>query len=147
MNKPFALTLLAIGFAGTTACAHAAEPLALQTVMKDLGRHMQTVTGAIARENWAAVEETAHLIGGHPQPPLSEKLRIISFMGANMAKFKAFDEQTHEASHEMAAAAQAKDGQKVISAFQKLQTSCLNCHQAFRPAFVEHFYGRSAQNQ
>lgn len=141
MNKHLALTILAIGLTGTTTCAQAAEPLALQKVMKDLGSHMQTVAGAIARENWASVAETAHLIGEHPQPPLTEKLRIISFMGANMAKFKAFDEQTHEAAHEMASAAQAQDGQKVIGSFQKLQTSCLSCHQTFRPAFVEHFYG------
>lgn len=145
MKKPVATTVLIISLAGALSNAHAAEPLALQKVMKDLGSHMQTVAGAIARENWPLVEETSHLIGEHPQPPLAEKLRIINFMGANMGKFKAFDEQTHEAAHEMAAAARAKDGQKVINAFQALQTSCLSCHQAFRPAFVEHFYSHSAK--
>ena len=38
-------------------------------------------------------------------------------------------------------AAKAKDGQGVILAFQKLQTSCYNCHSEFRKPFVEHFYG------
>jgi len=39
-------------------------------------------------------------------------------------------------------AANAKDGQGVILAFQKLQTSCYNCHSEFRKPFVEHFYGK-----
>jgi len=122
----------------------AAEPLELQKVMKELGKNMQVVTGGISREDWLLVEHTSHLIGEHPQPSVTEKIRIMNFMGASMEKFKAFDGQTHELAHEMAIAAQAKDGQKVISSFQKLQWSCLACHQAFRPAFVEHFYGKSA---
>ncbi len=126
----------------TALSAQAAEPLALQKVMKDLGKNMQTVTDGISREDWPLVEHTAHQIAGHPEAPLDEKLRIMAFMGTNMAKFKAFDMQTHEAAHEMAEAAQQQDGQKVIAAFQKLQSGCLACHQAFRPAFVAHFYGK-----
>lgn len=131
----FALSLL-------TLTAQATEPLAFQGVMKDLGRHMQTITAAIAYENWELVARTAPLIAAHPQPPALEKARIISFIGSNMAKFKAFDMQTHEAAHELGHAAQEKDGVQVIAAFQKVQTSCLGCHQAFRKPFVEHFYGR-----
>ncbi|OGT20479.1 MAG: cytochrome C [Gallionellales bacterium RIFOXYB12_FULL_54_9] len=137
MKKTLALTLLF-----TSLSAHAAEPLALQKVMKDLGRNMQIVTDGISREDWPLIEHTAHLIGEHPEAPMEEKLRIIGYIGNNMGKFKAFDNQTHEAAHELAEAAQKKNGQKVISAFQKLQTGCLACHQAFRPAFTEYFYGK-----
>lgn len=138
MKKTLALTALLF----TSLSTQAAEPLALQKVMKDLGRNMQIVTDGISREDWSQVEHTAHLIGEHPEAPMDEKLRIMAFMGSNMGKFKAFDTRTHEAAHEMAEAAQEKNGQKVISAFQKLQTGCLACHQAFRPAFTEHFYGK-----
>lgn len=126
----------------STLSAQAAEPLELQKVMKELGRNMQIVTDGISREDWTLVEHTSHLIGEHPQPPLTEKMRIMGFMGSNMAQFKAFDGLTHEAAHEMAEAAHEKNGQKAITAFQKLQSSCLSCHQAFRPAFIEHFYGK-----
>ncbi len=136
--------LAAVTLVFTTFAAHAAEPLALQQVMKDLGKNMQIVTDDISREDWTLVEHTAHLIGEHPEAPLSEKVRIMTFMGSNMRKFKSFDDQTHEAAHEMAEAAQEKNGQKVIATFQKLQAGCLACHQAFRPAFVAHFYGKSA---
>lgn len=121
--------------------ANAAEPLAFQGVMKDLGKHMQTVAGAIALEDWELVEKTAPLIAAHPQPPIDEKTRIVSFMGANMGKFKSFDMQTHEAAHEMEHAAHEKNGVEVIAAFQKVQTACLSCHQTFRKPFVAHFYG------
>lgn len=144
MKKYLTLTTVIVGLIFVTASTQAAEPLELQKVMKDLGKNMQIVTDGISREDWTLVEHTSHLIGEHPQPPLTEKMRIMSFMGTNMGKFKSFDEQTHEAAHETASAAQAKDGQKVISSFQKLQSSCLACHQAFRSAFVEHFYGKSA---
>jgi cytochrome c556 len=133
-------TTLALSLVALT--AQAAEPLGLQGVMKDLGKHMQTITAAIAHENWALVAETAPLIAAHPQPSMTEKTRIISFMGSNMGKFKAFDMQTHEAAHEMEHAAHEKNGEQVIAAFHKVQTSCLGCHQTFRKPFVEHFYGK-----
>lgn len=119
----------------------AAEPLVLQKVMKDLGKHMQAITDGISREDWAVVEKMAPMIGEHPQPPMSEKVRIISFMGSNMGKFKAYDGDTHEAAHVLAHAAHSKDGQAVINAFHALQTSCYNCHREFRKPFVDHFYG------
>jgi cytochrome c556 len=125
-----------------TLTAQAAEPLVFRGVMKDLGKHMQTIAGAIAYEDWAQVAVIAPLIAAHPQPPVTEKARILSFVGSNMGKFKAFDMQTHEAAHEMEHAAHEKDGVQVIAAFQKVQTSCLGCHQAFRKPFVQHFYGK-----
>lgn len=142
MKRYLSLAIAGLFYAATS--AQAAEPLVLQQVMKDLGKNMQIVTDGISREDWVLVEHTAHLVGEHPEAPMNEKVRIMAFMGSDMSKFKSFDGQTHEAAHEMAEAAKAKDGQKVISAFQKLQSDCLSCHQAFRPAFVEHFYGKSA---
>jgi hypothetical protein len=41
----------------------AAEPLAFQGVMKGLGKHRLTITGAIANEDWVLVAQTAPL---HP---------------------------------------------------------------------------------
>ena len=134
------LTLLAAG-APALAAAEPAQPLAMRGIMQDLGRHMQTVTLAIAREDWALVEKTAPLIAQHPQPPLMEKTRILRFVGTDMGKYKSHDHKTHEAAHELAQAAKNKDGMAVIAAFQSVQTGCYGCHQEFRKPFVEHFYG------
>lgn len=121
--------------------APAAEPLALQSIMKELGRNMQAVTDGISREDWMLVEKTAPLIADHPQPPLAEKMRIMSFMGSNMGKFKAYDGETHQAAVTLGQAAANRDAQAVIAAFQTLQTACHACHRDFRKPFVEHFYG------
>lgn len=127
--------------------AQAAEPLALQKVMKDLGRNMQAITDGISREDWELVEKTAPLIAEHPQPPLSEKMRIMGFMGTDMGKFKAYDGETHELASALGKVARSKDGPGVILAFQKLQTSCYNCHSEFRTPFVAHFYGKKVASQ
>lgn len=144
MKRYLARIAALLGFVFAATGAQAAEPLELQKIMKELGKQMQMVTDGISREDWALVEKIAPLIADHPQPPLDEKMRIMGFMGANMGKFKAFDGETHEAALEMKGAAQAKDGQKTIAAFQKLQLTCLACHQTFRSPFMEHFYGRTA---
>lgn len=123
--------------------AQAAEPLALQQIMKDMGKNMQVVTDGISREDWVLVEKTASLIADHPQPSFSEKMRIVGFMGADMGKFKAHDGETHEHALAVGKAAKAGDGHGVILAFQKLQDSCYSCHSEFREPFVKHFYGKA----
>jgi cytochrome c556 len=134
------LTLLASG-ASASAGAEPAKPLSLRGIMQDLGRHMQTATLAIAREDWALVEKTAPLIASHPQPPLMEKTRILTFLGTDMGKYKSHDHKTHEAAHALGQAARNQDGVAVIAAFQSIQTGCYGCHREFRKPFVEHFYG------
>jgi cytochrome c556 len=126
---------------------HAAEPLALQQIMKDLGKNMQVITDGISRGDWELVEKTAPLIADHPQPPFGEKMRIMGFVGTNMAKFKTYDGETHDQALAIGKAARAKDRPGVILAFQKLQTSCYNCHSEFRKPFVAHFYGRKEAAQ
>lgn len=143
MKKQSIVAASLISIALAASHVQAAEPLEFQKVMKELGKNMQIITDGISREDWELVAKTAPMIAEHPQPPLAEKTRIISFMGAEMSTFKSFDMQTHEAAHDLLHAAHEKDGQKVIEAFQKVQSSCLGCHQAFRSRFKEHFYGRS----
>lgn len=118
----------------------AAEAMEFQKMMQDLGRHMQSITEAIAHEDWEMVARTAPLIAVHAQPSLEEKTRIISFMGGDMPRFKALDMQAHEAAHELEHTAHEKDGEQVIAAFHKVQSSCLSCHQSFRAKFVAHFH-------
>lgn len=117
-------------------------PLALRKIMQDLGKNMQTITDGISRGDWELVERIAALVADHPQPPLSEKMRIMGFVGTNMGKFKTYDGETHAQAQAIGKSANVRDGQGVILAFQKLQTSCYNCHSEFRKPFVAHFYGK-----
>ena len=149
MKSPLAATLsllagLAIMAGGgqllADPIASSAKPLALRNIMKDLGKNAQAITEGVSHEDWPQVEKAALLIADHPQPPLSEKMRIMSFAGTRIGKFKSYDGETHDAAKTVAKAAQTGDGEGVILAFQKLQTACHSCHQAFREPLVKHFY-------
>jgi cytochrome c556 len=123
-----------------THAADQAEPLALRSIMQDMKRDMQTITGAIAEEDWKTIVELAPKVATHPEPPLGEKMRVMAYLGTDAAKFKGFDAQTHQAAQALETAAKQADGLGAIAAFAKVQSSCLACHQNFRASFVSHFY-------
>lgn len=141
---------LATGFALITACSsllaendnEPVEPLALFAIMQEMGENMQTITAAIAGEDWETVVETSPLIADHPQPPLGEKIRILAFIGTDVSAFKDYDGKTHQAAQQLGQVAESEDGEAVIAAFADLQRSCLSCHQRFRKSFQAHFYDR-----
>ncbi|KFZ30803.1 hypothetical protein IDSA_06855 [Pseudidiomarina salinarum] len=151
MQKPFLLksiivTTAVIGVTLSTVSLSAAkssidgESMELRKIMNELGQNMQLATDAISREEWLRVAEVGLRIADHPQPPIGEKMRILSFAGSDIGKFKEFDKQTHDAAKAMEAAAKLGDGKAVIDSFSTLQTKCLACHQSFRKEFLEHFY-------
>jgi len=117
------------------------EPLALQKIMRDMGKSMQAITNGISREDWALVAKNAVLVADHPQPPLGEKIRILMFAGSNVTRFKEYDGKTHDAAKVLGELAVEEDSYGVIQAFAELQNTCLACHQSFRKSFQEHFYG------
>jgi cytochrome c556 len=117
-----------------------AKPLELHWIMQEIGKNMQTITEAISREDWASVAKVAPQIAEHPEPPVIEKMRILTFIGTDMGMFESHDEITHQAARALEQVAARNDGQGVITAFANLQSSCLACHQSFRQSFVEHFY-------
>lgn len=142
-------TIAIIGTLLTTTCLQAwadntgnTESMVLRKIMQDMGNRMQAITDSISREDWRTVARVAPLIADHPQPPLAEKIRIMSFVGSDAGKFKGYDEKTHQAAQSLEQAALRSDGQAVIASFAMLQNSCLACHQRFRKPFVENFYGQ-----
>lgn len=141
-SAPWAL-LIALGCAALPVASSAAEPLALQGIMKDMGRNMQAIVDGLSREDYAKVERAALAIAEHPQPPVGEKMRVMGFVGGNAPRFKAFDGETHDNAKALARASKSGSGEEAIAAFHKLQSSCLACHQAFRKPFQEHFYGKA----
>lgn len=118
------------------------KPLALHGVMQQLGRNMQDITGAISKENWALIAQLAPKIAHHPEPPLMEKMRILTWLGTDAGKFRALDRQVHQAATALGDSAKEGDGHAVIAAFSRVQQGCLACHQSFRKSFRKHFYGQ-----
>ncbi len=151
MKHPYLAYLLAAATTVMLACASvparseesgAARPLALRQIMKDMGRNMQSIVDAIAREDWPQAAKAATAVGAHPEPPLTEKVRILAFIGTDAGKFKGFDEKSGQAAKALQQAAARVDGPGVIAAFAEMQTACLGCHHSFRRPLVEHFYGK-----
>jgi len=149
MHHPKYLSICAITLAVTlftpAAVLHAqpaepAKPMRLQDVMEELGRDLQAVTGAISKEDWALVARLAADIAHHPEPALSEKARILAWLGTDAGKFRRFDGQLREAAVAMGEAATQGDGQAVIARLAEVQKDCLACHQSFRRSFQDHFH-------
>ncbi len=122
------------------------EPMALRAIMEGLGQDMQQIVDGVSREDWARVEQAAMRIADHPRPPLSERLRILAFVGTDMGQFKSLDEDIHATARKLAAEGQRGDGPAVIATFAELQSKCLACHQLFRQRFRQHFYGHGARD-
>ena len=143
------MTVLAAGLcnaglvraADEVAAEGAAKPMALRGIMDQLGKDMQAVAGAIAREDWPAVAALAPRIADHEEPPATEKVRILAWLGTDALKFRGHDKQVEAAATTLGQAASAGDGAAAIAAFADVQRSCLACHQAYRPGFVKRFYG------
>ncbi len=146
-SRSFFAIALSVALAASAAepgaqSAEVAKPMALREVMHKLGRDVQAVAGAISMEDWPRVAELAPKIARHAEPPMSEKVRILAWLGTNAAEFRRFEGQVHEAATAMGEAAKRGDGEAVIAAFSRTQQSCLACHQGFRRSFVEQFHGR-----
>lgn len=73
-----------------------------------MGKNMQIITDNIARVDWEMVAKIAPLVADHPQPPLGEKMRILSFVGNDAGKFKGYDEKTHQAAQALGAGSCAR---------------------------------------
>ena len=133
-------TAITINQALAEITAESGKPLALQNIMSDMGKNMQTITYGVSREDWALVEKTAPLIADYPQPPLGEKVRIFAFVGRDAGRFNDYDRETRDAAHALGEAAARKNGYAIISHFATLQNSCLRCHRDYRESFQQRFY-------
>lgn len=120
----------------------AEKSMALKGIMEKMGREMQLVTQAISKEDWSAISSLAAQIASHDEPPPPEKVQILTWLGPQASKFRGFDNQSHQSANAMVQAANQKDGVGVISAFAKIQTACLGCHQTFRKDYLQHFYSK-----
>lgn len=117
------------------------ESLELRKIMRDMGNDMRVITGAISREDWGLIEKTSMKIVNHPRPPLSERIRILAFVGSDISTFKELDGKTHDSARQLGVVAANLDGNAVVDGFATLQKTCLACHQRFRQAFQKNFYG------
>lgn len=140
LHLVLAAALLAVGLLTPALAADPAEPMALTKIMQGLGTDMQGITHAVLLEDWSTVEKLATRVADHPEPPLLEKVRILTFIGMDAGRFRGYDQQAHDAALLLAQAAHRKDGAAAIAEFAEVQTACLGCHQNFRKPFQARFH-------
>jgi len=139
----FAAVLAAAALAGCAAQpAPATEEraLALRGIMRDMGRDLTAITDGLSREDYYAIERSARRLATHPQPPAEERVRIITWLGANAARFKGYDDEVHAHAEALAAAARERQPRPALEAFSRLQSACMGCHVEFRKPLLERFY-------
>ncbi|MCK4843119.1 MAG: cytochrome C [Methylococcales bacterium] len=117
------------------------EPLVAYEIMEEVSKYMQIISDAISREDWVQVKKTALQIANQRQPPFSEKIRIVAFIGTDLSRFKSLDAKKQAIAHALAESAARKDDDAVIADFAALENICLECHQIFLKPFQNHFYG------
>ncbi|HNL37233.1 MAG TPA: hypothetical protein PKI88_09035 [Agitococcus sp.] len=94
--------------------------MALSKIMQELDNNMQLTNHAMTRGDWDVVAKTALLIAEHPEPPFSEKLRIMMFFGRDISRLKQLDGQTHQAAKNLATEAKTGNRQNIISSFRRV---------------------------
>ena len=137
----FKAALVAVALSGLAETSQAKD-LALRGIMADLGKNVGGIAQALAREDFAEVERLARAVADHPKVPITERARILTFLGRRMPEFKGHDDAVHATGETLVEAAVRKDAVTAIDAFANLQKACLACHENFRADIVNHFYTR-----
>jgi len=140
--KGLLLAALAAALAG---CAgppeRAADTLALRAIMRDMGREAAAIAEGLMHEDYARVEAAASRVASHPQPPVEERARIITWLGPRAALFRGHDAEANRHAQAVAAAARGRDAKAALAAFHDMQSACNACHAEFRRPLLERFYG------
>ena len=134
------VVLAAAGLAGC-AMPPEREALALRGVMRDMGREAAAIAEGLMQEDYARVEAAALRVASHPQPPVEERARIITWLGARAARFRGHDAEANQHAQAVAAAARRRDARAALGAFHEMQSACNACHAEFRRPLLEKFYG------
>ena len=105
--------LFAVSFVLTTPAltqtAQNEHPLTLRAIMQELGAEHLRLTDALLRDDFAAMEQSAKAVKGHPLPDRIATA-IRSKLGKRFGSFERADEQSHQAAADLSrrAAAQAR---------------------------------------
>ena len=108
------------------------EPkMTLRAIMQGLGVEYLRLTNALLIDDFKGLEDAAKAIQGHPLPD-EVVASIKSKLGRNFRAFERVDEQSHQASADLAKRAAAKDISGSAKAYGRLAESCVSCHRQFR---------------
>jgi len=108
----------------------------LKQIMQQLGRDFDSLNQAILREDFAGAATAAHAIGFHDTPSMGQRMKLMTSLGTDMAKFKKADGKVHDLAITTEKAAKANDMPLLIKSQSELLSACMACHTSYRSRVV-----------
>lgn len=104
----------------------------LKDVMQGLNTNLQEATYGIIMDDYDLIAASAQAIADHPTPDPAILKKVVAHLGAEMAKFKGFDQQVHDTALELKQAAMAQDKAALLKHHSQIISGCVSCHQNYR---------------
>ena len=108
------------------------DEVTLKSIMQELRQNFLDVSDGFLLDDFGKVAEGALAIAEHPRIPPEQVQLVAEELGPEMAVFKNFDVQVHELSLEMYKAANERDRDAAVTAYQRMVRACFDCHSAYR---------------
>jgi cytochrome c556 len=135
----FLIFFFALLFTGT---ANAQGEASLKLVMTNLEADMEAIVRALNYGDFETIEARALAIANHEKPPMTQRKKIMNFLGEEMVGFKKGDAKVHDSALKVAEYAAEKDYAGVIEGYGVLLGGCVACHTTYRSRIIEHLKER-----
>ncbi len=132
MNLQRAIAVLACVVLSALALADTAPEPDLKKIMQGLRNNTVSVLDGLLTDDFDAVAVAANEIAHHPSIPGAQVQLVARELGAEMPAFKQFDQQVHDLSLSILAAAEEQDRDRAVADYQQMLNGCLACHAAYK---------------
>ena len=128
------LTLICaiVGMNVLATSAHAKDPETFQELMKYMGEQYTQVVDGILKQDYDQIDKAANIIAFHPEPSLTQRMKIIAKLGTNFLDFKSWDDKVHLSAVALSQAAKTKDQQAILEQNSQVLKNCTSCHDKYR---------------
>lgn len=145
MNLKRLITVLACVVLSALALANPASEPDLKEIMQGLRNNTVSILDALLIDDFDAVAVAANEIAHHPGIPPAQVQLVAKELGAEMPAFKQFDQQVHDLSLSILAAAKQQDRARAVADYQHMLNGCLACHAAYKERVSKVLSAASAQ--
>jgi len=132
MNLQRSIAVLAGVVLSALALADTVPDPDLKKIMQGLRNNTVSMLDGLLTDDFDAVAVAANEIAHHPSIPGAQVQLVARELGAEMPAFKQFDQQVHDLSLSILAAAEEQDRDRAVADYQQMLNGCLACHAAYK---------------
>lgn len=132
MNLQKSIAALVCVVLSALALANPAPEPDLKKIMQDLRNNTVSMLDGLLTDDFDAVAVAANEIAHHPAIPGAQVQLVARELGAEMPAFKQFDQQVHDLSLSILAAAKEQDRARAVADYQHMLSGCLACHATYK---------------